>query len=231
MRTRRTPRFRVSSRGRQRGAVLIEFVVIVPVLLTLAFGTAEFGMAWRESAALTRTTGQAARTLSSIGSNSYADKEMLLAFSTSLGSSPRVSMQADDFVIVYNAKSSPDGRVPAGCLSGGIPQSVPNLCTVYTKSDIDSQLAGYTSADLLDSDCQSAASAGEGWDPCSRNWFTSNQNPDAAAQTEVGVYAQVTYSPITGSFLGMKLTRESVYQIEPCMVSTPNAGARGPCPI
>ena len=79
---------------RQRGAAIIEFALILPLLLVLTFITTEFGRAMYEYNALTKSTRDAARYLSvQFQSNTQVDEARNLAVygTTTAGSQPLVS--------------------------------------------------------------------------------------------------------------------------------------------
>lgn len=95
------------NRKRERGAVIVEFAIVVPILVLLFQGTVEFGLMWRESSNLAGAVSQSTRSMAALGGNGYSDKEGVLALRTSLGSNSRVAFDDDDYIIVYDATGSP----------------------------------------------------------------------------------------------------------------------------
>ncbi len=59
------PRWQVGREARDRGAAAIEFALVVPLLLTLFVGIAEFGRAFSTEAALSQAARQGVRALAS----------------------------------------------------------------------------------------------------------------------------------------------------------------------
>ena len=61
------------SRRSDRGAALIEFSLLFMFLMTLALGTFEFGMAFRDSLAVSSATREAARVSGAVGDRALGD--------------------------------------------------------------------------------------------------------------------------------------------------------------
>jgi TadE-like protein len=108
--------------GRERGAVAVEMAVVVPILLLLAFGMLEFGLALKTKVAISSAVNSATRQGTVLGSDAGADVEILDALEAGL------SGAVDDVVYVDIFKANPDGtagpfdrytRTSGGC--GWIP--------------------------------------------------------------------------------------------------------------
>ena len=56
-----TPRPRAERRARSRGQSLVEFAIVVPVFLMLAFGVVDFGLAFDASIGITNAAREGAR--------------------------------------------------------------------------------------------------------------------------------------------------------------------------
>jgi hypothetical protein len=116
---------------RERGAVLVELAVVVPLLLLLVVGTIELGSAWSQRLKVETAARAGARVGSSLGTDRLADYNLLQsvrAAVTSLGTD-RIR-----HVVVYKSTTS-DGAVPPTCRTSP-PTSQTGLCNVYTGADL-----------------------------------------------------------------------------------------------
>jgi len=189
-----------SSRGartlrRQRGTVLVEAALILPLLIMLAMGTIEYGMAWRDRLSVQSSVRSSVRTGASLGNDAQADYNILQNLKSGMGS--RFSNTTR--IVVYNA-SAADGSVPSGCLSG----SVAGVCNVYVAAD----------ASLASTSFGCGAGAKDAlWCPTTRV-----TNIDASGGLDyLGVYITYNHGLITGSFGSGSLTIKdsAVMRVEP----------------
>ena len=65
--------------SRQRGAVAVEFAIILPLLALLVFGAVEMGSAWNDSQTVLTSSRTAARSLAQFGDAPEADRDALLS--------------------------------------------------------------------------------------------------------------------------------------------------------
>lgn len=72
-------KLRLRSRDDDRGAALIETALVLSLLLTLALGAFEYGMAFREWLSVTNSTREGARVAAQSGDHSQADCRILEA--------------------------------------------------------------------------------------------------------------------------------------------------------
>lgn len=70
---------RLRGRYEERGAALIEFALVFMLLMTIALGAYEFGMAFRDSLAVSSAAREGARVGSAMGNRSTADCAILEA--------------------------------------------------------------------------------------------------------------------------------------------------------
>jgi Flp pilus assembly protein TadG len=182
-------------RRNDRGTVLVEAAIIMPVLILLAMGTIEFGMAWRDRLSVQNASRAGARAGASLATDAQTDYNILQSVKSGLGTKHTSATK----IIVYKATAS-DGAVPAACLSA----SQSGVCNVYTVADM--------SAASTDFGC-GAGDKDTSWCPTSRSAdVTSANGPDY-----VGVYIAFSHGMITGSFGSGTLTiRDSaVMRLEP----------------
>ena len=71
--------FRGSDRS-ERGAVLVEMAIVVPIFILLVFGMLEFGLAFKDKLTMEHAVNQASRRATVLGTDATADIEILNAF-------------------------------------------------------------------------------------------------------------------------------------------------------
>ncbi len=89
-------------RSRDRGAVAVEMAIVVPVLVLLAFGMLEFGLAFTNKLAMSHAVNQATRHATVLGTNDYADIEILGALDAGLSG----NVGAIEHVLIFKANPS-----------------------------------------------------------------------------------------------------------------------------
>ena len=184
---------------RERGATLLEFALVVPLLLLLAFGTGEMGLAWVANNRAEGTTSTAARIGASSGAIAEADLGILQSIRSSL---PQEQLANLDRVVVFKSTTT-SGTVPSGCIKPVADSSqvgVNGVCNTY---------AGATVRGTIPTDSALFA-ADDFWAPTSRNDNLSDP-PDY-----IGVWIRTTYNSKTGTFFDdMTITKLSIYRIQP----------------
>ena len=181
-----------------RGATLIEAMIVVPVVLLFVLGLLEFGLASSDWLATGNATRSAGREASVSGSALTADHAILQAVRESAAAIPRGAIQE---IVVFEA-SGPDATVPTACLIG--PQH--GLCNVYT--------AEHLSWDREEFGCDPALNPVA--DP-DRFWCPSTRNDALSGPPDyVGVHLVVRHDFVTGLFGdAITLDESSVFRIEP----------------
>ena len=183
--TRRTPPTTTPHRRRDRGTVLVEAALIMPVLIMLAMGTIEFGMAWRDRLSVQNATRAGARAGATLSTDAQSDYNILQSVKSGLGT----KFTSASMIIVYKA-SAADGSVPSACLASG---SQSGACNVYTTADLSAASGSFGCG---------AGAKDTSWCPTSRNAdMLSTNGPDY-----VGVYVTFAHGMITGSFGNGNLT-------------------------
>ncbi len=69
---------------RERGAVMVEMAIVVPIFVLLLFGMLEFGLAFKDKLAMTHAVTRASRDAAVLGNEDIADIEILRAFEDGL---------------------------------------------------------------------------------------------------------------------------------------------------
>ncbi len=93
----------------ERGAALIEFVMVIPLLFVLLIGIAELGIAMRDWLTVTSATRSGARVGTAAGQDDQADFLMLQAIESAMGVS-----DIDDVTSVWIFRADPDDGSPTG---------------------------------------------------------------------------------------------------------------------
>ena len=145
---------RFARRGhRERGATMIEFAFVTPLLLLLAFGTAEMGMAWVANNRVEGSVSTAARIGASSGDLVEADRNVLQSLKSSL---PQEQLDNLDRVVIFKPTTA-NGAVPAGCIKPvgstdetGVDKSCNTYAGATVRGTIPADLATVTKDDFWD---------------------------------------------------------------------------------
>ncbi len=110
----------------ERGAVIVELAMVVPILMTLVLGMFEVGTAWSASQTVVQASRSGARTVSQLGTFGAADQQAVLAVISTFGN------DVDDIqrIIVFDASGGQ--ALPAGCDVAGAPTGT---CNIYRAAD------------------------------------------------------------------------------------------------
>jgi len=197
-------RCRSRSRG-ERGAVLVEVVLIVPVLLVIALGVFDIGLSWKASLTVTNAARAGARVASNLGIDDTADKAALSSIAASLGTIPVGEI---DVVVIYRATTA-TGDVPSGCLDSTVRAaggSATYQCNVYSGTDV---FAAQT-ATTYTGNCSN--SRDRYWCPSTRaNSQALSNGPDY-----LGVYVRINHATKTKMFGSTMVIKDrSVMRVEP----------------
>lgn len=194
-------------RARQRGAVALEFAIVIPLLATLAFGTVEMGAAWSDSQTVLTSTRSAARSLAQYGDDQQGDRDALLSIEAAFANSNLtvtavVIYESDDAV---NGGAAPDACVTAAINGQNYNGSEP--CNVYTERRYNRALGnnGHTRFGCVGNDFD-------------RNWCPTSRTRDQATATFIGVQVFATRTSVTGAdFVPVPTDLEqfSVMRLEP----------------
>lgn len=179
---------RAGAAKRERGAAMVEFAIIASVLLTIAFGVFEMGMAWGDSQLVTQAARSGARAATQLGTSSSADSFSVESIEAALGD------LGDDLVrvVIYDAAAA-DGTMTAACAAAS-PPGVAGSCSVYDQTDYGTYGSWVDGA----------------WAPTARNNVFDQSD-------YVGVMVEVERPYLTGFFGGQTFTmiETTVMRIEP----------------
>lgn len=203
--------------------MLVEFALILPILWLLVAGVFEYGTYFNQQNTLQRVAGFAGRVASnqvdprspanSLRSAPLTDFNILQAVNSGLSDRRVVTIKR---VIVYNARLS-GGAPPSSCLSisatGTSAKGVNSAtvkCNVYSPNQVLATTpTGFPRGDISNPTCATGS-----WDAM---WCPMSRTHGGATPDQVGVYVEVTYTPVTSmlSPSGVSISTYSVYQLEP----------------
>lgn len=187
---------------RERGAVLVELTLVVPVLVTIILGMFEIGMAWSATQTVVQASRSGARTVSQMGTYGRADEEALRAVLSTFGDDidrvQRVSIYEYD-------PAMPDG-VHSDCGTPATPTSGPK-CNTYLPADFGN----------LGDDTYFASDTGCASTQRSNPWCPTTRSDSQTTATLVGVEVEFAHERVSGFFgVGDQiLTQRIVMKIEP----------------
>jgi hypothetical protein len=194
------------SRRSERGATIVEFALVLPLLLLLGLGTVEMGMGWVATDRAQTATAQGARVGAVSGSRLEADRDILVALQAAL---PADELANLDRVIVFKP-SSPQGGVPLGCVKAfASPSEIgTSTCNTYTGSTVRSTTA------------TSMVGFGGGPSADDRFWPPALRKDTLAGPPDyLGIWLRTRHDSVTGSSLGdLTLTKVVIFRIQPDLV-------------
>ena len=199
----------------------MEFAICVSLLATLAFGTFEFGWAWKQRVSLQAITRSSGRIASNLGNAPFTDREALRTIIEASSALPG-GVSRIRSVVIYKATcttcTAPYGRPaqvdplcdPATSIPPNPPTSgVAGKCNVYFPS------GGYFTTAVM----SSATTWGTGtttsldyrWNPTTRVTSTGGTGPDW-----VGIRINYTHRMIVGMFGStIAMSDDMVFRNEP----------------
>jgi Flp pilus assembly protein TadG len=193
------------TRGRrERAAIMVEAVIVLPVLVIAMMGSLEFGMAWRDSTNVSTALRATARTAASQGNDGTADYYALQALKAGLSGIPTAAIGR---IVVYNAtaNSAPDPVCLSMTAPGG--QTGSRACNVYTSASLS--LASTSFSSTATGSCPSSA--------VDRYFCPLTRNVVQATGTDyLGVYIQVNHDFVTRLFgTSLTITDKLIVRLEP----------------
>ena len=117
---------------RERGAVMVEMAIVMPIFILLLFGMLEFGLAFKDKLAMTHAVSQATRDATVLGNEDAADIEILRAFEDGLVGATSVDSVVHVDIFKADSDGSPlvwDRYVPDGSTCGWNPCPDPSVAS------------------------------------------------------------------------------------------------------
>ena len=195
-------RLRDENGDRQRGAALVEFVLIAPVLVLITAAIFEYGLAFRDSMTLSNALRSGARVGSNAGREREADYTILKSVEAAMTEVPELTHRP------AHRLQGDDGRLGRARLLPGDPgqwwrqrplQRLPGVRSGCPLSDY----GGTTSC--------SAGAPDRYWCP------TARQNSQALGADYLGVWMEIRYTYVTKVLPGTGITirDRAVMRLEP----------------
>jgi hypothetical protein len=185
-----------------RGATIVEFALLMPILLLLGLGTADMGLAWVATDRVESASAQAARVAAVSGSKVETDRDVLVALTTAL---PAGELAKLDRVVIF--KPGAGGAMPAGCVkvAGDLSETGATDCNTYTgataRSATATSMTGFGGT---------TGSKDRYWAPASRKDKLADP-PDY-----IGVWLRTTHdSQVAGLFGSVIMTKVTILRIQP----------------
>lgn len=180
----------------ERGATLLEFALVTPVLLLLVFGAVEYGLFFKNYLTVSNTTRTGARVASATGSGADSDYQILQAVKAAATALPGGS-DSIQLISIYRANSA-GGAPTATCQTSS---SAADRCNVYTASAFSQPATRFgCGAGTLDT----------AWCP------TTRQDSQAIGPDYIGVWVKTTHGFVTKLFgTSRTITDSVVMRIEP----------------
>lgn len=170
------------SRG-ERGAALVEFALVLPLLLMLVFGIIEFGLVFNHRLTIGNATQSAARVGSAVANGDYADMAILESIEQGIFYLPNQGQQIVKQVYVFKADAS--GSPYSTCPSTD--------CNIYTYT--------YDAVGCNWSPCPDTITSPTYWDTSSGKWKPENRNAAVGNLDVLGVRMLFAHDWVIGSFL------------------------------
>ena len=126
----------------ERGAVLIEAAIAIPLLIFLIFGGIELGMAWEARSATTSGVRTGLLRSASMGDRPGADLRTLQSVVGEIGPE---NVDGIEWIVIFNADTPDAGARIAQCAAtagAGGGRGLDNLCAAYDTADLQAIVAG-----------------------------------------------------------------------------------------
>ncbi len=123
------------SRGRQRGAVIVEVALVIPLLIMLTMGMAEVGFIVRDTQTVVAASQAGTRSVATAGDTRLADSSALSSMAAALN-----DFDPNDVERIIIFKPEADGSMPILCQTA----AVNGLCNYYDGSDLSLTAADFT---------------------------------------------------------------------------------------
>lgn len=194
-----SPALRSPSWRHQRGAVLVELALIIPLFISLLAVGLELGLTLRDKMTVTAATRSGARVGSSIGRERFADYDLIQSVRAGLS-----RIDPNDVLVLVVFKPDAAGGMPAACAS----TSVNGVCNRYTGTDVQTLVQ----SDFAGSNNCTGGSPDRRWCPMDRG-----RDLSAADGPEwLGVYVEVLHRTSAAAFLPDRVISDKVVmRLEP----------------
>jgi hypothetical protein len=179
--------FRARDHDRERGAVVLEFVIVLPLLMALTFGIIEYSSAYHDSATVADATRAGGRIGSAMAQNPAYATSIVQAVDSALSGVPS---DAPEELWIYKANDNG-----------------------YPGAGTDFSSCGANCIRYL---WNSSAKAFDVTAPTGGGWPATSQQVCTQPFDELGVFLKMKHDFVTGLFgTNLTLTNHSVFRLEP----------------
>jgi len=206
-------RLHARARRGERGSILVEAALVIPILASVLFAVIDIGMMWRADLTATNAVRSGLRVGSNVTVDPLADHAILTSLGAALGSvQDRITVE---WVTVYRVDSSTATAPPAACISAAAVSaggSVGSACNTYDATDLSSVLTDPVGS--KSSFGQAGCSTGKDifWCPTTR----VVEQDTGAGPDYLGVGIKFAYRPYTAFLVSTKtMTDFGVMRLEP----------------
>jgi hypothetical protein len=178
----------------ERGAVLVEATLVLPLMMMIVWGIIEFGFGWKDKMTVETAAMSGARTAANLGNDPLADYNALKTTVSALSGVPAANI---DYIVIFNAANP----ITTNC-AAGTPSSVgTSQCNVYLPSTF----------------AWPSSSFGCGSGKPDNNWCPIGRSQTQATASYVGVYVRIHRPLITSEFGSSipSITATAVSRVEP----------------
>ena len=183
----RARRLVTRDRERERGSVVIEFAIVLPLLITITFGIIEYSSAYHDSAIAADATRAGGRVGSALATDPSYTTSIVQSVDATLSTVPADAPQE---LWIYKANAN------------GYPGSGNNFSTC--------------AANCIRYLWSPSAKAFDTTRPSGGGWPASSQQVCTQPFDELGVYLKMNHNFVTGLFgANITLTSHAVFRLEP----------------
>jgi hypothetical protein len=185
----------------ERGAVLVEAAIAIPLLLSLIFGALEAGMAWEAKSSSTAGLRTGLLRAASIADKPETDLRVLQSIVGEIGGENVANI---NWIVIFDASGPDPVATMNACAAAGAGGGISGQCNTYVASDLVSVVNGtWTVADFDD------GSNGPAPYTCDvskvdSNWCAPSRTD--AGPGEVGVGVSYDHDWFTGALPGDGVT-------------------------
>lgn len=169
----------------EKGAAIVEFAIIVPLILTLIVAIMDFGEAWVKSSSVQSSVRSASIVGFDLGTSYRHDYDVLRAVLLELESQ---GIQGIESITIFNADNN--SKVIPGCETTNNFSGIPGECNVYGRDFFPSVIDGTALKQFIPGNC--GASPHAAWCPETRN--------SSGEKWTVGVQVRINEKSLTGFF-------------------------------
>lgn len=192
------------------GAVIVEFALVLPILLTFSLGIIDFGNAYRQENIGQQVVMSAARTDSQQSKGRFADYEALRNISS--GASAMANTVVKE-VVVWKANTLITPQCTGTNPTGTTVKGTAGLCNIYSVTQVNEPNPGVG----FPAGASNSLSCNGGWDS---NWCPLTRNNADGAGDYLGIYVAFEYSSFTKIIASgkQKISEYAIYRLEPAFV-------------